>query len=160
MKTWSQDELDELLACPKRTIEPPKRSMRTEMGSHRNEALLESEDGRHRFRVFIRQNADFAENFSIGLEYHPREEAGSITLLRCNGPHGPHKLWPHHAQYHIHKAKAENLLEGGRAEAFAEITPAYASFEEALRHFGEICHIADWSIHYPPLEQMLFKNLP
>ena len=49
MKTWSQDELDELIACPKRTIEPPKRSMRTEMGSHRSEAILESEDGRPAF---------------------------------------------------------------------------------------------------------------
>lgn len=160
MKTWSQDELDKLIACPKCTIEPPKRSMRTEMGSHRNEAVLESEDGRHRFRVFIRQSADFAENFSIGLEYQPREDSGAIILLRCNGPHGPHKLWPHHAQYHIHKAKTENLLEGARAEAFAEVTPAYASFEEALRYFGEICHIADWSLHYPSLQQMLFKNMP
>lgn len=160
MKTWSQDELDELIACPKRTFEPPKRSMRTEMGSHRNEAVLESEDGRHRFRVFIRQSADFAENFSIGLEYQPREDSGAIILLRCNGPHGPHKLWQHHAQYHVHKAKAENLLEGARAEAFAEVTPAYASFEEALRYFGEICHIADWSLHYPSLQQMLFKNMP
>ena len=160
MKVWSQDEIDELLACRKKTTEPPKRGMRTELGSHRNEAIVESEDGRHRFRVFIRQNVDFPENFSIGLEYQAKEEPGSFCMLRCNGPHGPHKLWPHHAQFHIHKAMAGNLQEGYRAEAFAEITPAYASFEEALRHFGEICHIADWSIHYPPLEQMLFKNLP
>ncbi len=55
---------------------------------------------------------------------------------------------------------AQNDEEGARAEAFAEVTPAYASFEEALRYFGEICHIADWSLHYPSLQQMLFNNMP
>ncbi len=122
VKTWIQSELDELVACEKRTIDPPKKHMRLELGSYRNEASLESLDGEHSFRVFFRQNAKFRENFTVGLDFVPRDEPGAICLLRCNGPHGPHQLWPHHAKFHIHKVMAENVNEGRKSEAFAEAT--------------------------------------
>jgi hypothetical protein len=160
MKTWTQAELDALVACDKRTLDPPKKSMRLELGSYRNEATLQSLDGQHSFRVFIRQNAKFTENFTIGLDYIQRDEPGSICLLRCNGPHGPHVLWSHHAQFHIHKALADNVNGGRKSEAFAEVTASYASLEEAIRHFGSICHITDWNLHFPDLQQLLFKDLP
>ncbi len=159
MKTWTQAELDALIACDKRTLEPPKKSMRQESGSYRNDATLQSLDGQHAFRVFIRQNVKFIENFTIGLDFVPRDEPGSICLLRCNGPHGPHALWPHHAQFHIHKALAENVNEGRKPEAFAEVTASYASLEEAISHFGALCHITDWNLHFPDLRQLLFKDL-
>lgn len=160
MKTWTQAELDALIACGKRTLEPPKKSMRLESGSYRNEATLQSLDEQHTFRVFIRQNAKFTENFTIGLDYIQRDEPGSVCLLRCNGPHGPHVLWAHHAQFHIHKALAENVNEGRKSEAFAEATASYASLEEAVRHFGSLCHITDWNLHFPDIQQLLFKDLP
>ena len=160
MKVWTQVELDYLVACEKRTVDPPKKTMRLELGSHRNEAALESFDAQHSFRVFFRRNDKFRENFTVGLDFVPRDEPGSICLLRCNGPHGPHELWPHHTQFHIHKAVADNVNEGRKAEAFAEITGSYASFEEACRHFGKICHITDWENHFPDLQQLLFKDLP
>lgn len=134
--------------------------MREEWGSYRNEATLESTDDQHRFRVFFRQNAKFPENFTIGLDFISRDEPGSICLLRCNGPHGPHRLWPHHSQYHIHRAKAENLNEGMKAEAFAEVTKAYASFPEAILHFGSICHILNWQEYFPSIQTELFPDLP
>jgi len=160
MKSWTQAEIDTLIACDKRTLEPPKKSLRLESGSYRNEATLESLDAQHSFRVFLRQNAKFSENFTIGLDFLPRDEPGAVCLLRCNGPHGPHVLWPHHAQFHIHKALAENLNEGRKSEAFAEVTASYASFEEAIRHFGALCRITDWNLHFPNLQQLLFKDLP
>lgn len=160
MKTWTQDELDALIACPKRTLDPPKNSMREEWGSYRNEATLESQDGLHAFRVFIRQNIMFPENFTVGLDFIPRDERGSVCLLRCNGPHGPHLLWPHHVHYHVHKAHEENLKEGRKAEAFAEVTEAYACLEEAIRHFGRLCAIMDWEDYYPSERQMLFEETP
>lgn len=160
MKTWSQAELDALVACEKRTLEPPRKSVRLESGSYRNEATLQSLDGQHSFRVFIRQNAKFTENFTVGLDYIQRDEPGSICLVRCNGPHGPHVLWPHHDRFHMHKALAENLNEGRKAEAFAEVTASYASLEEATRHFGRLCHITDWHLHFPDFQQLLFKDLP
>lgn len=88
MKTWTQEELDALIACGKRTLDPPRKSMREESGSLRNEAMLESVDGLYTFRVFIRQNVKFPENFSVGLDFVPRDEPGSVCLLRCNGPMG------------------------------------------------------------------------
>ena len=159
MKTWTQVELDALISCDKRTIDPPKKSMRLEFGSYRNEATLESLDRQHTFRVFFRLNAKFTENFTVGLDFFPRDEPGAICLLRCNGPHGPHVLWPHHIQFHIHKALAEEVNEGRKSEAFAEVTASYGSFEEAIRHFGSFCHVTDWDLHFPDLRQLLFKDL-
>lgn len=159
MKTWTQDELDALISCDKRTLEPPKKIMRLEFGSYRNEATLESLDAKHSFRVFLRQNAKFHENFTVGLDFIPRDEPGSICLLRCNGPHGPHQLWPHHTQFHIHMVKAENVNEGRKSEAFADPTTSYGSFDEAIRHFGSLCHVTDWNSHFQ-VQQLLFKDLP
>lgn len=69
-------------------------------------------------------------------------------------------MWPHHTQYHVHKAIAENLNEGRKAEAFAEVTEAYATLDEAIRHFGRICAIMDWEEHFPPEQQLLFEDTP
>jgi len=160
MKTWTQDEIDSLVACQKQTIDAPKRTMRTEKGSHRNEATLQSLDEEHTFRVFFRQNAKFPENFTVGLDYLPRQEPGSICLVRCNGPHGPHLLFPHHTHFHIHHARADALNEGRKSEVFAEITTSYASYTEAIRYFGTYCHITDWYLHFPAIEQLLFPDLP
>lgn len=160
MKTWTQAEIDALIACDKRTIEPPRKTMRLELGSYRNDAKLESLDGQYFFRVFIRKNAQFQENFTIGLDFIRRDEPGSICLIRCNGPHGPHQLWPHHDRFHVHKALAENLNEGRKSEAYAEICDSYASLDEAVRHFGAVCHITDWNVHFPSLQLQLFKDSP
>ena len=92
MKHWTQAELDALVTCRKLTLDPPRKSMREESGSLRNEAMLESVDCLFTFRVFIRQNVKFPENFSVGMDFVPRDEPGSVCLLRCNGPHGPHVL--------------------------------------------------------------------
>ena len=88
MKQYTQNELDDLISCEKEIYDPPKQDMREERGSRRNNMGLRSLDGSREFSVFMRINEDFPENFSIGLEYHPQEERGSICLLRCNGPHG------------------------------------------------------------------------
>jgi hypothetical protein len=159
MKTWTQHELDELLACEKVTIDPPKKRMRLDRGSFRTEATLQSIVGEHAFRVFFRQNAKFRENFTVGLDFNLRDEPGSICLARCNGQHGPHELWPYHSEFHIHLAKAEVVNEGRKSEAFAEATESYANFDEAIRHFGSLCHITDWHLHFPDLQQMLFEDL-
>ena len=54
-------------------------------------------DGSAMFRVFIRQNTNFIENFSIGLLYHTGDRMlRTIALVRYNGPHGetsPEPRW-------------------------------------------------------------------
>jgi len=112
---------------------------------------LESEDGEERFTVFMRKNETFAENFSIGLEYHPAT-GPTFTLLRCNGPHGQHVelgVEPDaHYAYHIHGALADRVNEGNFSERHATVVDGYASYEEALQFFIRHVGIEDADMHF------------
>lgn len=145
MKTYTQQELEALVACPKRITDPPRKEMKSDRGALRNDMFLESTDGKMGFSVFMRINERFPENFSIGLNAHPKDEPGSFCLLRCNGPHGEHvdnPLDPHpHFGFHIHKARQETIEAGLLPELSAEITKNYGSYEEALRHFVKLTNI-------------------
>jgi len=140
---FSDQEIEKLIACAKRIVEPPKKEMQLVSGHWRNDMKLQSDDEEYDFSVFMRKNEDFEENFSIGLIYKPRDIRGEIPLLRCNGPHGPHVMFDHHDRFHIHKADQENLASGIRAERTAYITKKYASFQDALGYFIKKCNIID-----------------
>ncbi len=139
MRSYSQSELENLITCAKSISEPPKRSMTLERRSYRNDMMVTSTDGQHRFHVFIRQSEDFPENFSIGLEYMPQDGSGSIILLRCNGPHAAHvnfvDLPDHHYVHHVHTATPEAIDAGLRSERNAQITTEYGTFQDALAYF-------------------------
>ncbi len=144
---WTQAELDRLIACEKRVTELPPRQWKVESGTKRKSLRAESvtEPGQ-RFRVFLRVNQRFPENFSIGLVYlHP---SGELPLLRCNGPHGQHAnqgfspTEPHYG-YHIHRLAAADAAGGVLVERRAERTTSYASFEEAALHFARATGLAD-----------------
>ena len=94
MKNYSQGEIDGLITCKKRITDPPRKEMKADRGSLRNDMQLESLDGKMEFAVFMRINERFPENFSIGLNFIPRDEPGSFCLLRYNGPHGEHVNTP------------------------------------------------------------------
>ena len=111
MRTFTDEEIASLVACPKQMVDPPRRDMRIEGKMKRNDMTLKSEDSNHSFRVFLRQSDEFPENFSIGLLYVPGEEPGSFQLIRCNGQHGGERVHPHHAVYHIHRSKADDLFK-------------------------------------------------
>ncbi len=140
---FSDQEIEKLIVCPKRIIEPPKKEMALANGHWRNDMKLQSEDKEYDFSVFMRKNEDFEENFSIGLTYKPRDVRGEIPLLRCNGPHGPHVMFDYHNSFHIHKANQENLASGIRAERTAYITKEYASYQDALGYFIKKCNIIE-----------------
>ncbi len=156
MRTYTDEELNELVKCPKCVDEPPLRQMKQERGSLRNNMTLRSKDGNFRFRVFIRQSVEFEEDFSIGLDYLPKDEAGSICLLRCNGQHGANMAFPHHLNYHIHRAKAEDVNAGIKTERHIEITSDYAAFLEGLAYFLRLISVEDVDRYFPGLRQ---KNL-
>lgn len=106
----------------------------------------------------MRINDAFPENFSIGLNYLPRDERGILCLLRCNGPHGEYlggALSPHHL-YHIHRAKAANLEAGLRAELGGDPTSDYASYEEALAWFLKAVNVKNAGEHFPGVFQRPF----
>jgi len=125
MRTFTDEELKSLIACPKQVIAPPRREMRLDGKMKRNDMTLKSADGKHEFRVFMRQNDEFPENFSIGLMYLPNEEPGSFQLLRCNGQHGGERVHPHHAAFHSTGAKrTTSTPESWNPGTSRERTPA------------------------------------
>ncbi len=152
------EEIERLIRCPKVISDPPKKEMAEDRGSLRNSMRLTAKEGQGEFLAFMRKNADFSENFSIGLDYCPRDGSGRVCLLRCNGPHGEwiddfHDLHPHYG-YHIHRARAENIEAGFRAERGAEVTGEYVSYEEALRHFVRLCNIEEAGKYFPELKPL------
>ena len=162
MEEYNQDDIDQLISCPKTILEPPKRELKLVGADWRNDMVLaaSSNDLKGRFPVFIRKNEDFPENFSIGLRYVPRDDRGEIILLRCNGPHGNYNGTEYdarhpHWDYHVHKATQGALAAGKRAESFAEKTSRYASFEEALPFFLAAINLASSDIekHFPQSSQ-------
>lgn len=153
MRSYTQQEIEALIECSKVISEPPKREFRSERGHKRNGMLLKTEDGKADFVVFMRINEDFPENFSIGLEHSPRDERGTILLLRCNGPHGeflgnPSSHGPHFV-HHVHRADATNLDAGLRGEASAKATDSYASYDEAVRFFLNVVHVVNAQEFFP-----------
>lgn len=158
MKRYSQGEIEGLITCKKRIADPPRKEMKADRGSLRNDMQLESLDGKMGFAVFMRINERFPENFSIGLNFIPRDEPGSFCLLRYNGPHGEHINAPieedhPHFGYHIHNAKAELIEAGILPEKYAEITETYASYKEALFQFMKIINIQDGEQYFDDFGQ-------
>ena len=128
--------------------------MRLDGKMKRNDMTLKSADAKHLFRVFMRQSDEFQENFSIGLMYQPNEEPGSFQVIRCNGQHGGERVHPHHAVFHIHRCKADDVNGGILEPRQIELTTAYASFREALAHFCRIVQLEKPDDHFPGLSQI------
>ena len=87
-RRYTQQEIDDLIACPKAVSEAPKREMKLDRGHFRNDMRLRSIDDKLEFRVFMRRSEDMPENFSVGLAFLAKDGSGEVILLRCNGPHG------------------------------------------------------------------------
>ncbi|HUT02662.1 MAG TPA: hypothetical protein VM163_02075 [bacterium] len=156
---YTDREIDYLIRCKKRVIQPPRKKMSDVQGSLRNEMTVESVEERYHFHIFMRQNIDFNENFSIGLVFLPSDGRQKIRLIRFNGVHVHRELasdsmsshW--HECYHIHKAKAGNISAGSREDQSAVRTDRYASYEEALSEFFREIHLIDIRDHFPTPSQ-------
>lgn len=161
MRTYTQQELDNLIEMPKEIVGPPKKTWVEERGHLRNDMALQSGDGQHDFTVFLRKNRDFPENFSVGLCYWPRETGKLIPLIRCNGPHGDFartRSSAPHFRYHIHRIDAELLNSGKEPLATAMTTAAFASDREATRFFCQTTGIRDFERHFAVAEQLSLDN--
>lgn len=153
MRTFTDEELAGLIACSKQVVDPPRREMRVDGKMKRNDMTLKSADAKHSFRVFMWQSDEFPENFSFGLVYVPGEDPGSFQLVRCNGQHGGEKAHPHHAVFHIHRSKADDINAGILEPRQIEQTNTYASFREALAHFCAMIQLEKPDDHFPGLSQ-------
>jgi len=132
--TFTDELINKLLTCPKEVIQPPAKP-KLERGHYRIGFELQSIDREFFFKAFGRYNEAFPENFSVGLVYNPKHEKGSYEILRCNGPHGEHEMFPHHVYFHIHKITTGPLAEGLKEDRFIEITDKYSNFDDALKFF-------------------------
>ena len=153
---WTQEFIDELIKCDKHILKSPT-NLKLEFGHYRTSFELQSSDEKYFFSVFGRYNAMFYENFSVGLVFIPKNEKGTYIILRCNGLHGEHRMFPHHSYYHIHKITPDAIHEGLKEEAVIEITEKYSNFEDALNFFVRYIHIdiADITKHFPSKDSQL-----
>jgi hypothetical protein len=132
---YTNEFISELVSCEKKIISPPYKELKSERGSLRNNFTLSSIDEKYNFNVFIRQLISFPENFSVGLIHNPKDEKGTIDLLRCNGMHGGTLAFPHHAFFHIHHASEDRITKGLKPEGDIEQTTEYSTLEQAIQYF-------------------------
>jgi hypothetical protein len=117
------------------------------------------------FWMFMRRNADFPENFSVGLRYNAFDGRPEITLLRCNGKHGVYTgegdaIHPHW-DFHVHTASEAAQDAGFTAEKYGAKTTEFASYEQAVQHFIKVVNLKaqDASKFFPSgLQGSLFVN--
>jgi hypothetical protein len=158
---YSDEDIKRLIGCAKTILDAPKKEMKLVGADWRNEMKLVADGVPGEFRVFMRRNEDFPENFSIGLIYRPNDSRGDLTLIRCNGPHGPYNgvfdAGHPHWDFHVHKASEAAIGAGVRPEKNAEKTGEYASFEEAVHYFLSFVNVDKAETEkYFPSQRWLF----
>jgi hypothetical protein len=161
MNMYTESLIDELIGCEKIIVDPPAKSYREDRGNLKKNFSLCSTDTKYVFSVFIRQNKKFIENFSIGMDYNPRDEKGKLCIIRCNGAHGESKVFPHHSINHIHIATAKTINEGLKPECNIERINDYFSFEEAVQFFITRINIsvADRNKFFPLSENQIEMSI-
>ena len=153
-------QIQELIAMPKRILSKEPANGYKEEGAQRrcNLVLAASPPGDGEFDVFIRQNLEFVENFSIGLHCKASAHPKGITLIRYNGPHGESSRDPdgHYAAPHIHRITQEESAKGSvePQEKHRELTDRYNTFEQALPVFFSDVGVSNYDKYFA--EQMDF----
>ena len=161
----TDSRIQALIEIPKTIVRRvPAKGFRME-GNHNGcdvELNAAAENG-VKFSVFIRQNREFIENFSIGLRCQVNmPPPKTVTLVRYNGPHGEASRDPdgHYALPHIHRITERELASGSfePPEKCREITDRYQTLEEALSVFFGDIGAANYGEHFPELLQMRFPD--
>jgi hypothetical protein len=138
-------EIQRLISTPKRIAEAPSKDWRNDLAQKRKDFRLVSSDGAESFRAFARQSLVWPENFSIGLEFEPKDGSDCIILIRCNGPHGDYNraAKPDHPHFHchVHLATEAAISQGLRPESAAKESDKFASVKEAMRFFLETVNL-------------------
>lgn len=157
IEALSQAEIDALITCPKRVINPSSR-LKVEGKHTRHDYQVVSLDGRYEFVLFTRQSTIIAESFSAGLRW--RSKTGEeVILMRCNGPDHTHGNAIERTRFelrrHVHVATERYLATGRKAESFAEVTDAYRTLDGALHHLLQLTAIS--GLNTKPDETDLFE---
>ena len=154
----TSNEIAALIKEPKE-ISPKARSNRFKLqDQHRRYSLylISLTNPESMYHVFMNQNVNNTDNFSIGLRFRKSSHHVFVTLTRYNGPHRTFEEYPgdHHVKPHKHYVTPDELSLGilepkpGRIE----ITSEYCTFDEATRVFyTNICVVNDY-IDFVPEE--------
>lgn len=158
----TNEEIDNIITCQKIITKPPKRQMQESGYNLRNDFELTSADNKHHFNVFIRQNTELPDNFSIGLIWKNTDIGKNIIMFRCNGPHGGNLKISEHFKPHTHTITTHDILNEiykPTANGTKE-TNEYHTFDEALAHFCLYCGIQNAQTFFPSIiSQSLFSDI-
>ncbi len=151
--------IQDLIRSPKEIKRKVPNTGYKEENHHKRCALTLQNQKGESFWVFIRQNNNFIENYSIGLRYQTNNrELGSITLVRYNGPHGETSRSQdgHYDKPHIHRMTAKEMESGSTQplENHREITNGYNTFEQALEVFFGDIGVINYLEYFPESRQM------
>ena len=155
----TDQEILDLIQSPKEIKEKNSVKGYKEENNHKRWTLtLETSEGKT-FEVFIRQNNNFIENYSIGLRYQTNNrDLGWITLIRYNGPHGETSQSQdgHYDKPHIHRMTAMEMESGSTQpqEKNRDITDRYHTFEQALEVFFGDIGVRNYLEYFPESRQM------
>ena len=156
----TDQDIQDLIRRPKVIVDRRPATGHREVNGHRrcDLDLRSDEPEAATFKVFIRQNIKFIENFSIGLRYETGDRSlRTVTLVRYNGPHGETSRHPdgHYGMPHIHRITAAEIASGSAhpQESRREVTDRYTTYEQALAVFFDDIATRDPAIHFPGLIQ-------
>ena len=103
-----------------------------------------SDDSRHAFKLYLRQNIAYPDSFSCGIRWE-KQGSETLTLMRCNGSdhaHGnPIEGDTFNGKCHIHLATERYILNGRKPEHYAYPTTAYTDLSGALLHILAECRV-------------------
>ncbi len=127
-KLYSEDELKELRALPKRVTNPGARWVEKPGHRQRNFQVVAGDD-ETAFAIYLRQSVIDDHDFSCGIALLPPGGA-RLTLARYNGPSHIHGDIEFRA--HIHFATVQAIATGKKPESEAEETDRFTTLDGAL----------------------------
>ena len=156
----SNTEIQNLIHIPKLIVQKTPSVGYSSIPNYKrcNLELTVAGESEKRFAVFVSQNTNFIENFSIGLRYRTgRKKPASVTLVRYNGAHGEYALSPdgHYMHPRIHRITEKELRAGNiqPQESHRVITDRYATFDQALNVFFLDNSVFNFYDFFPELQR-------
>jgi len=141
-------DLDRHRTVSKKVIDPSVPWKQKRDGHRQQSYTAESEDGGV-YLIYLRQNDDDPMDFSCGVALILPSKR-PMSLIRYNGPSHRHGDIAYRS--HIHRATAHALLEGKRADSFAEKTDRYDTLDAAFRCLIHDCSVHGLDEHYDQME--------
>lgn len=153
--------ITDLINCKKKIISSPSSKNKSNEMFKQSSFGIESDDGKYKFEIFICENTQLIEIFSVGLIYIP-VHSGNVIILRYNGNHGMHKNQITKECFsgcHIHKYSEDASKKGIRAENQALQTTTYTTVKGALKALLTDINVLNIYEFFPDYQQEnLFSN--